>query len=356
MLLALTLASCSDDYNDWAAPQTNPQEEAITISGFSAAAVPVIDLGTVSGDKVAVFSLNAGTLPEGYTLSKAQLELVPVDGKGQYTIATTLEGEAAVADLTEMVEAAFGKRPELRVFDAQVILNADCNGQSLRINAGDVKLQLMPAASNYTVKYYIVGKMQGWDATNMSCALYPHDQFVYSYTTRYDDDANLKIWSEDTFGNWNLAYGCAAGADHFTEGDFVQNGGAIVCPEPGSYYTFTADFSTMHYTWTKCDDQNPATFTQMGLVGGMTGWADGADIVMTQTSPCNWYADLTLAEETELKFRADGAWDNNWGTEINVGETFYGTGTPGGKNIKVPAGNYAVYFNNITGRFVFVAK
>ena len=50
MLLALTLASCSDDYNDWAAPQTNPKEEAITISGFSAAAVPVIDLGTVSGD------------------------------------------------------------------------------------------------------------------------------------------------------------------------------------------------------------------------------------------------------------------------------------------------------------------
>ena len=27
------MASCNDSFDDWAAPQTNPQEEAITIPG-----------------------------------------------------------------------------------------------------------------------------------------------------------------------------------------------------------------------------------------------------------------------------------------------------------------------------------
>ena len=41
---------------------------------------------------------------------------------------------------------------------------------------------------------------------------------------------------------------------------------------------------------------------------------------------------------------------------MNIAEKYYGTGTNGGDNIKVPAGTYNVFFNDITGEFVFAAK
>ena len=32
------MASCDEDFNDWASPITNPEEEAITIPGYTATA------------------------------------------------------------------------------------------------------------------------------------------------------------------------------------------------------------------------------------------------------------------------------------------------------------------------------
>ena len=58
MLLATTgllMAACSDNYKDWASQQTYPQEEPITIPGFTACAIPA-DLNT-SENLVKVVSL-----------------------------------------------------------------------------------------------------------------------------------------------------------------------------------------------------------------------------------------------------------------------------------------------------------
>ena len=46
--LGMAMASCGDDYNDWANPQTNPQEDAITIPGLTATAADAIDLASKS--------------------------------------------------------------------------------------------------------------------------------------------------------------------------------------------------------------------------------------------------------------------------------------------------------------------
>ena len=79
---------------------------------------------------------------------------------------------------------------------------------------------------------------------------------------------------------------------------------------------------------------------------------------MTQITPHNWFKTMTLAEG-ELKFNANKEWTISWGgeTDINVGDNNYGvTTTANGKNIFVPAGTYDIFFNDITGRFVFVSK
>ena len=78
------------------------------------------------------------------------------------------------------------------------------------------------------------------------------------------------------------------------------NGGAIVCPEKNAYYTFTADFSTMTYKWTKLANQNPTEFEYVGLIGVGGKWSDGDDIDLKQVAPHNWY--LAKQEDSLLWF------------------------------------------------------
>ena len=71
----------------------------------------------------------------------------------------------------------------------------------------------------------------------------------------------------------------------------------------------------------------------------------------------NWYAELTLTSDTELKFRANHAWDVSWGTTKGTAvdsKLYYGE--TGSENITVPAGSYKCYLNDITGQWSIVAK
>ena len=355
--MGLLLASCDGDYENWSNPQQNQEEEAIVLPTFTATAAPAIDFDQVKTETVSVFTLNDATLPEGFELGNGRVDLAPqgVANATKTSVAVSAQGAANTQELLDAVIAAYGKRPVARAMEGTVYLNAVKDGQAVLVNAGNIVLSLTPRASEYTSKYYIVGAMQGWSTDAKTCMFYPNSASVQSYTTKFEGDANLKIWSEDTFGDWGKALGAATDGDNSVSGKLVsENAGAMVCPEKGAFYTLSIDFDAMTYTWTKCDNQNPTEYTLIGLIGGFNNW--GGDEAMTQVTPHNWTANITIAEDTELKFRADGGWDVNWGAGLNVAETYYGVGTAGGDNIKVPAGTYNVFFNDITGEFAFVAE
>ena len=482
-LAGLFMGSCSEDFKDWADPQTNPQEDAITIPGFTATAAKAIDFASVTTDSVNTFSLSSAALPEGFTLANARLELTPqgVENATKTTVNTDLNGKGAVADLAPVVESAYGKRPTARTFDAQVYVNAVKDGQAVLIDAGKINLVMTPKApfidSNYyivgdmtdwkldtklkfahsdadvyedpeftimftttkdnqcwkiipqgnvdagniwavenapkgvvgvetdgdeamsgtlltttskgekanagkiakagiyqmtinmmdytyTIKqiapeYYLVGALQSWSDKNMSCLMTAESAMVQSFTTKWTGDANMKIWLGSDFGNWNNAFGSASGDGvSAAEGKLKANGGAIVCPEKNAYYTFTADFSTMSYKWTKLANQNPTEFKNVSLIGVGGKWNDGDDIDLKQEAPHNWYLAKQEIPAGGLKIRADHKWrdDGNWG--FAEGQNYESKGTlitsGGSGNIPVPAGTYNIYFNDITGAYAFV--
>ena len=481
--LGMAMASCGDDYNDWANPQTNPQEDAITIPGFTATAAQAIDFASVTTDSVNTFSLSSAALPEGFTLGNARIELTPqgVENATKTTVNTSLDGKGAVADLASVVESAYGKRPTARTFDAQVYVNAIKEGQAVLIDAGKINLVMTPKApfidSNYYLvgqmtdwsldtkfkfthsdadvyedpvftimftttddnqywkiipqgnvdagniwavennpkgvvgvekdgddamsgtlltttskgekanagkiakagtyqmtinmmdytysikqispEYYLVGALQSWSDENMSCLMTAETAMVQNFTTKWTGDANLKIWLGSDFGKWDNAFGSAAGDGvNAAEGKLKANGGAIVCPEKDAYYTFTADFSTMTYKWTKLANQNPTEFEYVGLIGVGGKWSDGDDIDLKQVAPHNWYLAKQEIPAGGLKIRADHKWrdDGNWG--FAEGQNYENKGTlitsGGSGNIPVPAGTYNIYFNDITGAYAFV--
>ena len=489
--LGMAMASCGDDYNDWANPQTNPQEDAITIPGLTATAADAIDLANVSEDSVSTFTLSTAALPEGYKLADARVEVTPqgVEGATKTTFNAGIEGRAAAADLSDLVVNAYGKRPTARTFDAHVYLDAVKDGQAVLIDAGKINVVVTPKApyiaSNYylvgdmygegkwtladcvkfnhsgvdvyedpvftlmvtttkdnqnwkiipqgnidagnpweiendpkgvvgvaidgdtsmsgslvtsitkedgttvgpgagklekagiyqitinmmdytyTIKqispeYYLVGKLQGWSdkLEGKTCLMYAETPMVQSYTTQWKDDANLKIWLGSDFGVWANAFGTEVDGDQSVKGSLAGSN-AIKCPEPGSFYTFTADFSTMTYKWTKLENQNPTEFEHVSLIGVGGKWNDGDDIDMKQVTPHNWFIETTLPVGG-FKIRANYAWNKggNWGytadQEFTSTGKLFNDGNSGNITIAT-AGKYRIFFNDITTEYAIIA-
>lgn len=482
--LGMAMASCGDDYNDWANPQTNPQEDAITIPGLTATAADAIDLANVSEDSVSTFTLSTVALPEGFKLADARVEVTPqgVEGATKTTFNAGIEGRAAAADLSDLVVNAYGKRPTARTFDAHVYLDAVKDGQAVLIDAGKINVVVTPKAPyiasgyylvglmtdwkldtnlkfahsdadvyedpvftimftttddnqywkiipqgnvdagniwavennpkgvvgvekdgddamrgtlltttskgetakagkiakpgtykmtinmmDYTYsieqlasEYYLVGKLQGWSdkAEGKTCLMYAESAVVQSYTTQWNSDANLKIWKGSDFGTWDNAFGTEVDGDQSVKGSLAGSN-AIKCPEPGSFYTFTADFSTMTYKWTKLENQNPTEFENVSLIGVGGKWGDNDDVDMTQVTPHNWFIETTLPVGG-FKIRANHGWNagGNWG--YTADQKFTSTGKlfndGGSGDIKIAtAGKYRIFFNDITNEYAIIA-
>ena len=480
-LAGLFMGSCSDDFTNWANPQTNPQEDAITIPGFTATGVQAINFANVETDSVSTFTLSEAALPAGFTLDNARLELTPqgVENATKTTVNTSIEGKGAVADLSAAVVSVYGKRPSARTFDAQVYVNAVKDGQAVLIDAGKINLVMTPKApfidSNYylvgqmtdwkldtnlkfahsdadvyedpvftimftttddnqywkiipqgnvdtgniwavendpkgvvgvekdgddamsgtlltttskgekayaakiakagiyqmtinmmdytyTIKqiapeYYLVGKLQGWSdkLEGKTCLMYAESAMVQSYTTQWNEDANLKIWLGSDFGVWDNAYGAKDDGDNSVEGK-IAGSGAIVCPEPGAFYTFKVDFSTMTYKWTKLENQTPKAYEHVGLIGVGNDWNN--DVDMKEVTPHNWFIETTIPEGN-FKIRANHEWDDsaNWG--YTKGQEFSSTGklitSPVSEGIKVAGGKYRIFFNDITLEYAIIS-
>ncbi len=169
--------------------------------------------------------------------------------------------------------------------------------------------------------------------------MYAETPMVQSYTTEWNDNANLKIWLGSDWGDWNSAYGSATMADANTPTGSLKsdnNAGAIICPEPGAFYTFKVDFSTMTYSWTKLENQNPTAYEKVGLIGVGGDWDN--DVDMTQVTPHNWFMEKTLPEGG-FKIRANHEWNEVQPTGAYRGSELSSTGkliqAEAGKDIKI---------------------
>lgn len=473
LLSAMTFVSCNGDYDDWADPQSNPQEEAVTLPGYTATAADPIDLAN-PGTSVKTFTLSAATLPEGATIEHTRVELLPADGSSatKKTLEATADGMLDSTALQDAVVEFYGRRPAARVFDAQVYSDIVIDGQSFLVDAGKIQISVTPKAPyiadayylvgdmcgwaadaaikfshsgadvyedpvfsvvfttpkadcywkivpqgnidsgdlwhegtdgvvgvaidgdpsltgslvttapkagkiekqgfykltvnmmdyTYTIEemageYYMVGDLQGWNndpATGMTCLFYPQTSTVMSYTTKWKGAYDLKFWAGADFGNWDKAYGCAVDGDNSPAGNIVNSGAQSISAPSAEYYTFTIDMTTMKYTWTKLSDQAPKEYTTISLIGDFNSWS--GDVDLTQVTPHNWYAKVSIPSDGGLKFRAGHDWADSWGNGANIADNYYGKADYNGGNMTVPAGNYSVYFNDITTEFVFLAE
>ncbi|HJW28605.1 MAG TPA: SusF/SusE family outer membrane protein, partial [Saprospiraceae bacterium] len=91
-------------------------------------------------------------------------------------------------------------------------------------------------------------------------------------------------------------------------------------------------------------------FDSVGLIGSATpgGWDTDSDMQRSSSDSSLWSLRIVLVDG-EAKFRANHDWAVNWG----AGDFPSGIGLRDGANIPVPAGEYIVTFNSITGAYNF---
>lgn len=225
-LAGLFMGSCSEDFKDWADPQTNPQEDAITIPGYQASAVSALDLANVA-DSANVYTISSATLPEGFELGNSRIELTPegVENATATEVKTSNDGKATKADLQALIESVYGKAPVARTFDGHVYTTAVKDGQAALIDAGTVKVTATPVAPNISQNYYIIGGTKDWTADAAKTQKFNHSDinvyddpiFTITIPAKEGDDTWFGIVDDAACeaiaanNDWNSVLGTAKG-------------------------------------------------------------------------------------------------------------------------------------------------
>lgn len=175
---------------------------------------------------------------------------------------------------------------------------------------------------------YTPGDANGWSQP-ASAKLYPTADGV-----NYESWLPLKgSFKFSTQADWNgINYGAGAEA-----GTLSTDGGAgnLSVADEG-YYCVRANLVSM--TW----EILYGPVQSWGLIGVNGAWGDGDDIVMTPDADGQvWKATVTFTSGTDFKFRANGAWDIQYG---NGGSNLDDLVCDGGSgNLSAPAlGTYEV--------------
>lgn len=350
LLSAMTFVGCTDEYDDWAEPQSNPQEEAAAaLPGYTATGVGAIDLGTVTADSVQVLTLSTVTLPEGATVGNTRVEMLPADGSS--AAATTINvgnnGKMAVAELQAAIEEYYGKRPEQRVFNGHVYSNIIIDGQAFLVDAGQITLTVTPDAPFISEGYYLVGDMTNWfkgtpiPFTHSGADVYEDPVFTVTFTAT--DNCCWKIVPQSNVDRGDLEYegedgvvGVVEDGDDAVEGTLVTNdpqAGKIV---KAGMYRMTINM--LEYTY---------KIENLAVPYYLVGDFGGASWDMTDLSYA-FYPETATKQSYTTKW--DGAGSFKFFTEVNNWDSAYGAakGTAAGATSGSIASNASNGADNIT--------
>ncbi|MBQ6079522.1 MAG: DUF5115 domain-containing protein [Muribaculaceae bacterium] len=353
--MTLLMASCSEDYKDWAEPQSNPQGSEIV---FGSATVSGVDL------------IDYAQLPEGTTLVKVCDMTIPSVNDTNYYAETyiilngeeypiTNDGYMDAATLNQYVVDHYGRALEQRDIPARVkwVMTNGTTATTMMSDEFIVHVILTPVT--IPDLWYLIGPGFGdgsWNNRGM-------EDVGVSLVPMYGTPGAVTILKYVGYiaarRTFKIIHTPGDASDQFSmiDGAIVRNtgeGGNIRVTEAG-YYEITLDTDKDEVTIEKLDI-TPAVYSQIAMPGDYQGWDVSNNLmtaVNTKAENHDWIVkDLTFTQAALLKFAANGSWDVNWG-----GDSFpLGVGIQDGSNINANIGTYTVMFNDILGYYYFMEQ
>ena len=354
MTLLMSMVSCTEDYTDWANPQTNPEEEAVSFGNGSVTPVDVINLADVTGDKVKVASIVAPTSTKDSYKSSFKINL---DGQ---SFDIDADGNMAKADLVSYITDKFGKRPIERDIDATLDAWQSNGSTAVKMATSETfQVKAIPEAPFIDNGYYLVGDMFTTDDVN-GWTKGVAKAFNHSENDVYDDPiftVSFETTKADQY--WKIIPKKNIDADDLwapgvvgpkVDGDDSMTGaltnGEAKAGKIAKAGKYKLTINMMDYSYT-IEEVNYDPFIY--FIGATDGWTKAEQKLALVDDAKGVYTGYLYCADpngwgNQFKFqRVAGSWEN----EINSGafSTFSGAATNEGGNIGVNAGEGVYYFD-----------
>ena len=358
MTLLMSMVSCTEDFTDWAHPQTNPQEEAVAFGDGSVTPVDVINLADVKTEKVKVASIKAPT-----SSNAAYTPTYKINFDGQ-SFDIDAEGNMATADLANYIVEKWGKRPTRRDIDATIDAWVSNGATAVKTavktaTSETFQVKAIPVAPVIEEGYYLVGDMFATETTNGwtkddAKAFNHSDKDVYEdpvFTVSFETTKADQCWKIIPKKNIDSGEIWAAGVvGTKVDGDNSMTGlltnvgpGAGKIAKAGKY---KLTINMMDYSYT-IEEVNYDPFIY--FIGSTDGWSSSDQkLALVDEAKGTYTGYVYLADPNgsgfQFKFqRKPGDWNNAIGA--GALSTFSGAATNEGDNIGVNAGEGVYYMD-----------
>ena len=357
MTLLMSMVSCTEDFTDWAHPQTNPEEKAVAF-GDNGSVTPVdyvIKLADVKTETVKVASIVAPT-----TSNAAYTPVYKINFDGQ-SFDIDADGNMATADLANYIVEKYGKRPTERDIDAT--LDAWMNNGATAVKmatSATFQFKAIPEAPVIENGYYLVGDMfnaegvDGWNTVSDKQAFKHSDKDVYEdpiFTISFETTKADQYWKIIPKKNADAGKIWAAGVvGPKVDGDDSMTGaltnGDAKAGKIAKAGKYKLTINMMDYTYT-IEEVNYDPFIY--FIGATDGWkSSDQKLALVDDAKGVYTGYVYLADPNgsgfQFKFqRKAGDWNNAIGA--GALSTFSGAATNEGDNIGVNAGEGVYYMD-----------
>ena len=279
VLASVTLASCNGDYDDWANPQTNPQEASAAKYGITFAAGTEAESSLPDNDGIInLVTVNSSDADvTGFTLKDLKVNGEAIKGE--------INGNSIQVDATELEKILCSQNKsrasvarDINV-ESKVSVNL-ASGDAVAINTvgtTTAKLKPSPTPAIDANGYYMLGEVNGnnWDPKNPVWMNKVSDGVYQLKVTTKKDKNYFKFYEGSKFesGNWDVintgVMGCekdgsedASGTIYYT-GDSWGTPQTMVIAGTGTWIV-TLDMNNLSYSVGK-----PILY----MAGDANGWA-----------------------------------------------------------------------------------
>ena len=353
MGIALLMASCSEDYTDWANPLSNEQEEPKTVT-LALDNAADIDYATLTAETVQLFVPTIESTQKGVTSYEVQ-----IFGSTSEPLVADAKGYVNAEELKAVIENIYGKRPEKRTVKVLVSALTMINGMSIA-NAGECTANITLKAPKISQNYYVVGGALDWAASAASKA----QKFSHSDADVYDDPIFtivIPASSGDTWfaigddeacdaisgGDWSKLFGVKGeSTDMSGYFDYRYNlgGDHSFCVPAGTGAFLQITINMMEYSYVI----SPVA-PQFYMVGALPGWsADGAKTALLypeSATKMSYTSKYTGAWDLKVWNKLDiGNWDAAYGCIVDGDNSPSGTIiNSGAQAISAPSAEYYTF-------------
>ena len=323
VLASVTLASCNGDYDDWANPQTNPQEASAAKYGITFAAGTEAESSLPDDDGIInLVTVNSSDADvTGFTLKDLKVNGEAIKGE--------INGNSIQVDATELEKILCSQNKSRASVDRDINVESKvsvnlASGDAVAINnvgTTTAKLKPSPTPAIDPNGYYMLGHLNGkddWDNTDPVWMNEVSDGVYQAKVTTAKDKNWFKFFEGSKFvsGDWDAinsgALGCkdngcedASGYIYYT-GDKWGELQTLVIPGAGTWIV-TLDMNNLTYSVGK-----PILY----MAGDANGW-NQIDILNSDDGV--HFTGYMYLNQNGFKFCTQPNWDGT-----NYGGAFFG--------------------------------